>query len=125
MKKLLLIALLASMSLSAFADGRSDFFYTSSAPTASTEALVKCNNGSAEGCIGMTVAVPFSSTTMMLLSAALKEDIQQAEPDAYAFLAGEEMTLALLEIVARAREVAPELHELNDKEVVSGLINLI
>lgn len=119
MKKILSIALLASMSLPVLAN---DLIYTTFAPTYSTQALTQCNNGHPESCVLMTVYVPFSSTTMMLLSAALKEEIQQVEPDAYAYLAGEEMSLALASLLEEARSRSEELAPLSDKELSAVLI---
>lgn len=66
------------------------------------------------------MALGTTSSTIALL----KEEALQVETDAYAFLAGEEMTLALEELVEKAIGEIPGLADFSDEEIVASLISL-
>jgi len=73
-----------------------------------------------ERCISALAAASSFSTILIL-----KEEIQQVEADGYAFLAGEEMTLALEEVINKARQESAELDQLSDIEITSILLQSI
>lgn len=75
-------------------------------------------NGRTEACV--ISAVLLTSSTVLVL----KEEVQHVEADAYAFLAGEEMTFALEEVIAKAKEEVSELQKESDETVVAFLISL-
>lgn len=70
----------------------------------------------------MSALAASSSFSTILL---LKEDIQQVEADGYAFLAGEEMTLALEEVINKARQESAELDQMSDAEVTAVLLQSV
>jgi hypothetical protein len=70
----------------------------------------------------VTTLAPFTSSTIAAI-VLLKEEIQQVEQDAYNFMAGESMSLALQELVEKARSENEELKDVSDKNLVSVLIN--
>lgn len=72
--------------------------------------------------LAITAGVSVTTSSFLLL---LKEDIQQVEPDAYNFLAGEDMTLALADIIDQLREKAPELLEKSDEEMAVLLLETL
>jgi hypothetical protein len=54
-----------------------------------------------------------------------KEEYKNIEADAYEFMAGEPMTLALKEQVEKARELEKSLEEASDEEVVVQILKVI
>lgn len=94
-------------------------------PTIFVAAVIEClTNGSPEigyVCVGATTTAPVSSTVLAVL---LKEDIQQVEGDAYNYLAGEEISLALEEQMNKMREQFPALAEKSDEFVIATMLEL-
>ena len=80
-----------------------------------------CDTSNSECTTIKTASVTLTIVSSVLL---LKEDIQQVEADAYNFLAGEEISLALEEQMAKVREAAPELADLSDEEIVTIMIEI-
>lgn len=70
----------------------------------------------------LTALAASSSFSTILI---LKEDIQQVEADGYDFLAGEEMTLALEEVINKARQENEEIDQLTDIELTTLLLQSI
>lgn len=66
------------------------------------------------------------TTTGVALSissvALLKEEVKHVEPDVYAYLAGEEMTLALTESLHKLRSESEDLAQLSDLELIASLL---
>lgn len=71
-------------------------------------------------CLGLTSVAPISTSTVLLL----KEEAQQVEADAYNFLAGEEISLALEEQMNKMREAFPELVNSSDEEVIALILEV-
>lgn len=63
---------------------------------------------------GVGATALYATSTLLLL----KEEAKMVEPDAYQFLAGEEMTLMLEETINKTREENQEVSHLSDKEIV-------
>ena len=93
----------------------------------SDEGAINTNRGMV-GCGGLiTTSAPVITLQYILGMASdviFKEEIQQIEVDAYNFLAGEEISLALEEQMAKVREAAPELADLSDEEIVTIMIEI-
>lgn len=70
---------------------------------------------------GVGATALYASSTILLL----KEEAKMVEPDAYQYLAGEEMTLHLEETINKAREEHPELAQLDDKDVAILLLETL
>lgn len=83
-----------------------------------TYSAAVCLEGAIQGCL-------LSSATALTSIALLKEDVQQVEVDGYAFLAGEEMTLALEEVINKARQESAELDQLSDAEITTVLLQSV
>ena len=66
----------------------------------------------------ITSSIAISLSTVLLL----KEEVAHVEVDAYAFLAGEELTLALEEVIEKAKNEVPSYSEMNDAEVIAHLM---
>lgn len=83
-----------------------------------TGAITLCGFGTGDNMCAKSIIynLPLSTTTALIL---LKEDAYQVEADAYNFLAGEEITLALAEQMEKIREIAPELENATDEELVA------
>lgn len=68
----------------------------------------------------------FATTTGITITLSsvvlLKEEVVQVERDAYAFLAGEEMTLALEQVVEKAKNEVPSYSKMNNEEVIAHLM---
>lgn len=75
------------------------------------------------GCFAGVVYSPLSSSTVYGLL-LLKEDMQQVSPDAYNFLAGEEISLALEEQMNRVRENAPELADASPEQIAAVMLEI-
>lgn len=67
-----------------------------------------------------SINLPLTSSTLLLL---LKEEVREVEADAYNFLAGDEISLALEEKMAKVREV-PELANATDEEIISIMLQI-
>lgn len=103
---------------------------TTIAPSVTVPASTACavgsqNQGSEEQAICQAVMTSGVSTLVTSAIILLKEEIQQVEGDAYNFLAGEEMTLALANVVERLQAEAPELQEKSAEEVVALMLESI
>ena len=126
MKKLIL-GLMFVLSTQAFASVVPEVVGLTSLPTVVPTYLVKCFTvgGSNDECsaamTASTITAPTSSTTLLLL----KEEAAQVEPDAYQFLAGEEKSLALAEVMDHMREAFPELKEASDEEVAALMLSSV
>ena len=70
---------------------------------------------------GVGASVLLASSTILLL----KEEAKIVEPDAYQFLAGEEMSLMLEETINKAREEHQEVAQLSDKEIAVLLLETL
>ena len=96
---------------------------TTTLPSVKPDLLAECANATEaykSNCVIYTttgVALSISSVAL------LKEEVKHVEPDVYAYLAGEEMTLALEEVVNEVREQAPELQNSSNEEIVSLLVS--
>lgn len=134
MKKLILLPL-ALLSFGALADSITPnvpkIVITTSAPTFSSIYIVdeniKCldkevRQNDPKRCAIMSTVGVLSTTTYFLV---WKEEIAQVQPDMHAFLAGEEMTLALEEVLKKARENSSEISEVSDEELTVALITLL
>ena len=78
--------------------------------------------GSTQLCIsGVALNLGLTSLTALVL---LKEEMIHVKADAYNFLAGEEISLALEEQMEKVREAAPELATATDEEVVAVMIQI-
>lgn len=124
--KFLFAMILLTVGLNAMADTVKDQLLSTTlsvaAPIAGPIHATTCKGDS---CYGTLVLLPLStveavSTTLVVL---LKEEVVQAEPDAINFLAGEDMTLALEELLAEVRARHPELNQVNDEELVSFILS--
>lgn len=73
-----------------------------------------------EGDCGSAIssAITVSLSTVLLL----KEEMAHVEVDAYAFLAGEELTLALEAVIEKAINEVPQYAKFSDQEVVLHLM---
>lgn len=71
-------------------------------------------------CLGLTTVAPISTSTLLLL----KEEAQEVEADAYNFLAGEEISLALAEQMNKMREAFPKLANSSDEEVIALMLEM-
>ena len=101
------------------------FSATTTLPSVKPDLIKECANATEKfkaNCVVYTttgVALSISSVAL------LKEEVKHVEPDVYAYLAGEEMSLALEEVVNEARKQSPELQNSNDEEVVSLLVSAL
>lgn len=120
MKALTIIALASIISGNVLASGMSvdnKGLVTATTLSPSYSAAV-CLEGAIQGCLS-------SSATVVSTIVLLKEDIQQVEVDGYAFLAGEEMTLALEEVINKARQESAELDQISDVEITTVLLQSV
>ena len=125
---------LALLSFKAFADPitrEHPLILVTSGPTVSSiyviDEIIKCSDkevreATPQRCAIMSTIGVLSTTTYF---AIWKEEVAQVQPDMYAFLAGENMSLALEEVLKKARENTTDLPELSDEDLTVALINLI
>lgn len=97
--------------------------------SAPVKADVSSSGVDLNGTTVLTIYAPIltAGTTLSLASVidpALKEEMKEVEADAYNFLAGEELSLALEEQMAKVRELAPELADATDEELVAVMIQI-
>ena len=98
---------------------------TTTLPSVNPGLLKECANATEEykaSCVVYTttgVALSLSSVAL------LKEEVKHVEADAYAFLAGEEMSLALEEAIENARHNHQELNELSDRNIAVLLVQAL
>lgn len=127
MKLLVLASLLMTVSMNSWSNGLGDSLSSTgafiSAPIVGPIYASTCKN---EECYGSLILLPLStveavSTTLIV---ALKEEVQQVELDAYNFLAGEEMTLALEDFMQELRARHPELNDTEDEAIASLITQL-
>lgn len=84
-------------------------------PISSTTGSWEClSEGTCEIKKAIYTSMAFTTIALMV---TLKEDIRQVEPDAYEFLAGEPMSLALQEMIDELRLKSPELRDFSDEDV--------
>lgn len=127
MKKSLLIVLLA-LSSQVFASVIPEAVGLTSLPTVVPTYIVKCftvggnNDECSAAMTASTITAPTSTTTALVL---LKEDIAQVEPDTYQYLAGEDMSLALADVIEKMREAFPELRNVSDEEVATLMLSSV
>lgn len=122
MKKLLIAAMISTMSLTASADNVvvGAFLSSSATPLLISGCFQEGGNDYDECSMGLSYGASTTSTILLL-----KEDIQQVEVDGYAFLAGEEMTLALEDVINKARQESAELDQMSDAEVTTVLLQSV
>src|SRR4051812_18182258 len=112
MKRYIFASLLAVFTANTFAAQVAFIF---SAPTVAAVGLTGCLNSSTDpevqgfSCVFGLLALPFSLTTVAGVIILLKEEMKQASPDAYNFLAGEPMSDTLEALVQKMREQSQEL----------------
>ncbi|WP_408096989.1 hypothetical protein ACJVC5_18290 [Peredibacter sp. HCB2-198] len=95
---------------------------TTTLPSVNPSLLKECANATEEykaNCVVYTTTGVALSVSSVVL---LKEEAKHVGPDVYAYLAGEEMTLALGEVLEKVRSESEELAQLSDKELSAALI---
>ena len=122
MKKIILSSFFILASLSASASGLSGALSTTAGAVSSLEASSCIVNGSSSEA---RTCAAVSSLSSSITSVNNKEDLKQVEADAYNFLAGEEMTLALQEQIENVRFSVIETQNMNDQEVAFLIIDSI
>lgn len=98
------------------------FSGTTTLPSVKPDLIKECANATEEykaNCVVYTttgVALSISSVAL------LKEEVKHVEPDVYAYLAGEGMSLALSVVLEEVRSSSEELAPLSDEELSALLI---
>lgn len=122
MKHVIFSAIFVMASLTASASTISGALSTTGGAVTSLEATSCVFNGTASEASTCSAVSTLSSS---ITSVNNKEDLQQVEADAFNFLAGEEMTLALREQIENIRLSVVETQNLNDQEVSFLIINAL
>lgn len=124
--KLLLAAFLTITSFSALALEPTPLAlssYTSGGPVGWI-VCPKPNGNSGDIAAVMCSGISSTGLTLTLSVVLLKEEVKHVESDAYSFLAGEDMTLALAEMIQVARSENQDLADLSDQEVAMILLQI-
>lgn len=137
MKKLIFI-FMAGFSLSSFGQSYYLSNFTKGAgysATGTSEIIESCVDSklqlpgrSLEEGIANFMCISALSTTgvsaTVIIAAAQKQEIKDVQPDAYNYLAGEPMTLALEEVIFKLKEENHELEQFSDEEIALVIIKL-
>lgn len=96
------------------------------APTVTVPISSACVINGGDDEYGICQASIMLGGTTLVTSAIvlLKEEMQEVQADAHNFLAGEEMTLALAEVITKVREQAPELQSETDEQIVAAIAQI-
>src|SRR4051812_37431060 len=92
-------------------------------PFITSRVMIDCAAGADLGADGQVYCLmaytAAAGSTITTVAVLLKEEVKQVQPDAYQFLAGEPMTLALAEALQKVRAQSEETKRLSNEELAS------